>query len=65
MITDLQYALMAGRAYQTNRNPDVGINWFPVPSGWTESFHVPNSPLFTSSSSGFGGKKRCQEPLLA
>ena len=53
MITDLQYALMAGRAYQTNRNPDIGINFFPVPTGWAEFFHVPNSPIFTPSSIGF------------
>lgn len=52
MITDLQYALMAGRAYQSTLNPS-GINFFPVPTGWTESFHVPNSPVFTPSSSGF------------
>ena len=50
MITDLEYALMAGRAYQTNRN---AINWLSAPTGWAEFFHVPNSPLFTPSSSGF------------
>lgn len=37
MITDLNYALMAGRAYQTSLNPS-GINFFPVPTGWTEFF---------------------------
>lgn len=53
MITNLEYALMAGRAYQSNRNPDIGINWFPVPTGWSEFFHVPNNPAFAPSSSGF------------
>ena len=28
MATDIEYALMAGRAYQTNRDD---MNWFPVP----------------------------------
>lgn len=50
MVTNLEYALMAGRAYQTNRGD---INWFPVPVGWNEFFHVPNNPAFTPSSSGF------------
>jgi len=36
---DLDCALMSGRAYQTNRD---GSNWFPVPGGWSEFFHVPN-----------------------
>lgn len=42
MATDfeIECALMAGYAYQTNRNT---INWFPVPEGWTEFSHVPNS----------------------
>lgn len=30
MITTIEYALMAGRAYQTSRDPG-GINWFSVP----------------------------------
>ena len=50
MPTNLEYALMAGRAYQTTRDT---INWFPVPAGWNEFFHVPNNPAFTPSSSGF------------
>jgi len=50
MITNLEYALMAGRAYQTNRGD---FNWFSVPTGWNEFFHVPNNPAFTPSSSGF------------
>ena len=50
---EIECALMAGRAYQSNRNPDIGINWFPVPAGWNEFFHVPNNPAFTPSSSGF------------
>jgi hypothetical protein len=33
MITDVDYALMAGRAYQTSRGE---INWLPVPQGWLE-----------------------------
>ena len=43
MITqfEIDCALMAGRAYQTTRDPG-GINWFPVPSGWNEFLHIPN-----------------------
>lgn len=50
MITQLEidYALMAGRAYQTNRAQN-GINWFPAPEGWTEFFHVPSSAIPTTS----------------
>ena len=49
---EIECALMAGRAYQTNRNP---INQFPVPAGWVEFFHVPNNPDFPmfTGSSGF------------
>ncbi len=36
MATDIQLALMAGRAYQSTRNE---INWFPVASEWTEKRH--------------------------
>src|SRR6185295_13158634 len=50
MATPIEYALMAGRAYQTNRDD---INWFPVPVGWQEFFHVPINPAFTPSSGGF------------
>ena len=42
MATTIEYALMAGRAYQTTRDP--GINWFPIPKGWLELAHVPNNP---------------------
>jgi hypothetical protein len=47
MATQFQIdcALMAGRAYQQAR---AGINWFPVPTGWTEFFHVPN-PSFPTT----------------
>jgi len=41
-------AITAGRAYQTNRGE---INQFSVPDGWTEFFHVPNSTY--PASSGF------------
>jgi hypothetical protein len=50
MPDNLEYTLMAGRAYQTTRDT---VNWFPVPAGWNEFFHVPNNPAFTPSSSGF------------
>jgi len=45
MISTIEYALMAGRAYQTTRDP---INQFPVPVdlGWLEMDHVPNNPNF-------------------
>ncbi len=54
MVINLDYALMAGRVYQTTLDPS-GINFFPVPTGWTEFFHVPpsNNPNFTPSSGGF------------
>lgn len=44
MTTEIEYALMAGRAYQTNRAPS-GINWLPVPIGWSEFLHIPNDTL--------------------
>lgn len=50
MTTDIEYALMAGRAYQTTRD---SVNQFPISQGWSEFFHVPNNPdypMFTSSS---------------
>ena len=52
MITTIEYALMAGRAYQTNRNP---INQFSVAQGWTEFAHVPNNPSYPefTGASGF------------
>lgn len=39
MTTLIDYALMAGRAYQTTRDK---TNWFPVPQGWTLFFPVPD-----------------------
>lgn len=42
---EIDCALMAGRAYQLTR---AGINWFPVPTGWTEFFHVPNNTYPTT-----------------
>lgn len=50
MATAIAYALMAGRSYQTNRDPN-GINWFPAPNGWNEFLHIPNNTL--PSVSGF------------
>jgi hypothetical protein len=50
MTTAIEYALMAGRAYQTTRAPN-GINWFPVPNGWSEFLHIPNDIL--PSTGGF------------
>src|ERR1041385_5267369 len=43
MTITLEYALIAGRAYQTTRGL---INQFPVPQGWIEIAHVPNNPAF-------------------
>lgn len=39
MPSNLEYALMAGRAYFDTR---ADINRLPIPDGWTEFFHVPN-----------------------
>jgi len=33
MVTTIEYALMAGRAYLTTR---ADKNWFPVPDAWVE-----------------------------
>src|SRR5687767_5124412 len=45
MVSTIEYALMAGRAYQTTRDP---INQFSIPVvlGWLEIAHVPNNPSF-------------------
>ena len=45
MVTTIEYALMAGRAYQTTR---ALVNQFPIPValGWLEIAHVPNNPDF-------------------
>ncbi|KXB29240.1 hypothetical protein AT959_18835, partial [Dechloromonas denitrificans] len=43
MATTIDYAVLAGRAYQTTRAP---LNWFPLPDEWLEYFHVPNNPDF-------------------
>lgn len=50
MTTTIEYAMMSGRAYQTTRAPN-GINWLPVPTGWSEFLHVPNDTL--PSTGGF------------
>ena len=42
---ELDCALMAGLAYQTNRDK---INWFPAPDGWQQFSHVPNSTYPTT-----------------
>ena len=44
MTTAIEYALMAGRAYLTNRGQ---INQFPIPDGWTEFFHVPDPSILS------------------
>ncbi len=49
MATTIEYALMAGRSYQTTRDP---MNQFPIPQGWLELAHVPNNPdypMFTGA----------------
>lgn len=51
MTTEIEYAVMAGRAYQTTR---AKINWFPVPEGWVEYFHVPNNPDYPMFTGGAG-----------
>ncbi|MBI5317275.1 MAG: putative Ig domain-containing protein [Nitrospirae bacterium] len=43
MATTVEYALMAGRAYQITRGL---TNQFPTPQGWAELAHVPNNPAF-------------------
>ena len=52
MASTLEYALMAGDAYISNRS---SINLFPIPKGWNEFFHVPNNPAYPNftSTSGF------------
>ncbi|MDD2744879.1 MAG: hypothetical protein PHV02_21680, partial [Rhodocyclaceae bacterium] len=48
---EIDCALMAGRAYQISRDK---INWFSVPQGWQEFFHVPDPAISTfSPDSGF------------
>lgn len=50
MTTAIEYALMAGAAYISNR---PGINQIPIPQGWLEFAHVPNNPdypMFTGAS---------------
>lgn len=44
---EIDCALMAGRVYQSSR---AELNWFPVPNGWTEFFHVPNDTYPTTLS---------------
>ena len=50
MTTALDYALMAGASYISNRDPK---NQLPTPQGWLQFAHVPNNPdypMFTSAS---------------
>lgn len=50
MTTAIDYALMAGASYISNRDPK---NQFPTPQGWMKYFHVPNNPdypMFTVAS---------------
>src|SRR4030067_644021 len=50
MTTAIEYALMAGAAYISNRDPK---NQLPSPQGWLELAHVPNNPdypMFTGAS---------------
>lgn len=44
MVTTIEYALMAGASYRSNRSVE---NRFPVPDGWTGGLIVP------PTSSGF------------
>ena len=49
MTTTIDYALMAGAAYISTRDPK---NQFPIPQGWLEFAHVPNNPdypMFTGT----------------
>ena len=47
MTTAIEYALMAGASYISNR--DV-VNQFPMPSGWSA---VTNPPHFKDDATGF------------
>jgi VCBS repeat-containing protein len=50
MATALEYALMAGASYISNRDPK---NQIPTPQGWLKFAHVPNNPdypMFTGTS---------------
>ncbi|TNC95241.1 MAG: hypothetical protein FD121_1427 [Gallionellaceae bacterium] len=52
MATAIDYALMAGAAYISNRDPK---NQFPTPPGWLAFAHVPNNPAYPmfTGASGF------------
>jgi len=54
MANAIEYALMAGRAYQTTRGQ---TNWLPdlFSLGWTEFFHAPDTsiPIPITTTSGF------------
>ena len=45
MASTIEFALMAGRAYQTNR---AQVNQFAIPAGWQSSFmfRIRGSPRF-------------------
>ena len=49
MITEIEYALMAGQAYRTTR---AELNWIPAPQGWVPFFPVPDptNPGFQATS---------------
>ena len=47
MITTVEYALMAGRAYEATRN---AINWFPTAGGWVTSRHETQASGFEAIS---------------
>ena len=49
MITEIEYALMAGHAYRTTRDE---INWFPIPQGWAPFFPVPDSTTLNFPTTG-------------
>src|SRR4051812_41567530 len=53
MSTTLEYALMAGRAYQSTRN---AINLFPTAEGWTTSGNKVGSSGFEAISFQRGGE---------
>ncbi len=48
MVTEIEYALMAGHAYRTTRDE---ISWIPAPQGWSPFFPVPDptTPTFPST----------------
>ena len=49
MVTNIEYALMAGHAYRTTRDE---INWIPAPQGWSPFFPVPDPTTLSFQTSG-------------